>query len=69
MVTLRPRGSGGVVSAFCAEDGISRKSFDELRKRARADGPAAVLGHGPISVHDKAVTVIKTLSTNGAFYP
>jgi putative transposase len=31
------------VSTFCAEHGISRKSFYELRKRARVDGPAAVL--------------------------
>jgi putative transposase len=35
-----PRGS---VSTFCAEHGISRKSFYELRKRTRVDGPAAVL--------------------------
>jgi len=33
----------GAVSTFCAEHGISRKSFYELRKRARAEGPAAVL--------------------------
>lgn len=33
----------GAVSTFCAEHGISRKSFYELRKRATADGPAAVL--------------------------
>ena len=33
----------GAVSTFCAEHGISRKSFYELRKRARIDGPAAVL--------------------------
>jgi putative transposase len=33
----------GAVSTFCAEHEISRKSFDELRKRARHDGPAAVL--------------------------
>jgi putative transposase len=33
----------GAVSTFCAEHGISRKSFYALRKRARADGPAAVL--------------------------
>lgn len=31
------------MSTFCAEHGISRKSFYELRKRVRADGPAAVL--------------------------
>lgn len=33
----------GAVSTFCSEHGISRKSFYELRKRAKADGPAAVL--------------------------
>ena len=36
----------GAVSTFCAEHGISRKSFYELRKRARADGQAAVLEPG-----------------------
>lgn len=33
----------GAVSTFCAEYGISRKSFYTLRKRAKTDGPAAVL--------------------------
>ena len=33
----------GAVTTFCAEHGISRKSFYELRARARAEGPAAVL--------------------------
>ncbi len=33
----------GAVTTFCAEHGISRKSFYELRKRARAEGQAAVL--------------------------
>lgn len=33
----------GAISTFCAEHGISRKSFYELRKRAEVDGPAAVL--------------------------
>jgi putative transposase len=33
----------GAVSTFCTEHGISRKSFYELRKRAKVDGPAAVL--------------------------
>lgn len=33
----------GAVSTFCAEHGISRKSFYELRKRVQTDGPAAVL--------------------------
>jgi putative transposase len=33
----------GAVSTFCAEHNISRKSFYELRKRAKVDGPAAVL--------------------------
>jgi transposase InsO family protein len=31
------------VTTFCAEHGISRKSFYELRKRAKTEGPAAVL--------------------------
>jgi hypothetical protein len=34
---------GDAVSTFCAEHGISRKSFYELRKHSAADGPAAVL--------------------------
>lgn len=33
----------GAVSTFCAEHGISRKSFYELRKRVRDEGPVAVL--------------------------
>ena len=33
----------GAVTTFCVEYGISRKSFYELRKRAGADGQAAVL--------------------------
>lgn len=33
----------GAVSTFCAEYGISRKSFYELRTRVRTDGAAAVL--------------------------
>ncbi|WP_445900733.1 DDE-type integrase/transposase/recombinase [Gordonia westfalica] len=33
----------GAVSTFCAEHGISRKSFYELRKRAKEEGPSAVL--------------------------
>lgn len=33
----------GAASTFCAEHGISRKSFYELRKRAKVEGPAAVL--------------------------
>ena len=33
----------GAVSSFCSEHGVSRKSFYELRKRAKAEGPAAVL--------------------------
>ncbi|WP_455429840.1 integrase core domain-containing protein [Mycolicibacterium gadium] len=33
----------GAVSTFCSEHGISRKSFYELRKRVKTDGPAAVL--------------------------
>lgn len=33
----------GAVSTFCAQHGISRKSFYELRKRVQLEGPAAVL--------------------------
>lgn len=33
----------GAVSTFCAEHGISRKTFYEIRKRAITDGPAAAL--------------------------
>jgi putative transposase len=33
----------GAVSTFCAEHGITRKSFYALRKRAKSEGPAAVL--------------------------
>ena len=33
----------GAVTTFCLEHGISRKSFYELRKRARQEGQAAVL--------------------------
>ena len=33
----------GAVTTFCAEHGISRKSFYALRKRAEVEGPAAVL--------------------------
>ncbi|TYQ14524.1 UNVERIFIED_ORG: transposase InsO family protein [Gordonia westfalica J30] len=33
----------GAVSTFCAEHEISRKSFYELRKRAKEEGPSAVL--------------------------
>lgn len=33
----------GAVSTFCAEHEVSRKSFYELRKRVRVEGPAAVL--------------------------
>jgi len=33
----------GAVSTFCIEHDISRKSFYELRKRVKVDGPAAVL--------------------------
>jgi putative transposase len=33
----------GAVSTFCAEHDISRKTFYDLRKRAKSDGAAAVL--------------------------
>ena len=81
----------GAVTTFCAEQGISRKTFYALRARARAEGQAAVLeprsrrprtsptrlseatadqavavraslelsglDHGPVSVHDKMVSM------------
>ena len=33
----------GAVTTFCAEHGISRKTFYEIRRRSLADGPAAAL--------------------------
>ena len=33
----------GAVTTFCAEQGISRKTFYVLRRRALEEGPAAVL--------------------------
>jgi transposase InsO family protein len=33
----------GAVTTFCIEHGISRKTFYELRRRTKVDGPAAVL--------------------------
>ena len=33
----------GAVATFCAEHSISRKTFYVLRRRARLEGPAAVL--------------------------
>ena len=33
----------GAVTTFCAEHSISRKTFYVLRRRARLEGPAAVL--------------------------
>jgi putative transposase len=66
----------GAVSTFCVEQGISRKSFYELRKRARTDGPAAVLeprSRRPQSspsklseeVKDQAVAVRAALEASG----
>lgn len=66
----------GAVSTFCTEQGISRKSFYELRKRARTEGPAAVLeprsrrpGSSPSKVPDgsksQAVQVRKALEASG----
>jgi putative transposase len=66
----------GAVSTFCAEHGISRKSFYELRKRAIADGPAAVLeprSRRPLSspsklsdqVKDQALQVRAALEASG----
>jgi putative transposase len=66
----------GAVSTFCAEHGISRKSFYALRKRAKIDGPAAVLepktrrpksSPSKISdeVKDQAVAVRAALEASG----
>ena len=38
-----PDAPRGAFSTFCAEHGISRNTFYEIRKRAAADGPAAAL--------------------------
>lgn len=69
----------GAVSTFCAEHGISRKSFYALRKRATDDGPAAVLeprtrrpksSPSKISdeVKDQAVAVRAALEASGLDY-
>ncbi len=66
----------GAVSTFCAEHGISRKSFYELRKRVKIDGPAAVLeprtrrpNSSPSKlsgeVKDQAVAVRAALESSG----
>lgn len=36
----------GAASTFCAEHGISRKTYYEIRKRVAVDGPAAALEPG-----------------------
>jgi putative transposase len=38
-----PDAPRGAVTTFCAEHGISRKTFYEIRRRSLADGPAAAL--------------------------
>ncbi len=66
----------GAVTTFCAEHAISRKTFYELRKRARADGQAAVLEPrsrrpktSPTKVDqetkDQAISVRAALETSG----
>ena len=66
----------GAVSTFCAEHGISRKSFYVLRRRVVVDGPAAVLeprSRRPRSspsrlsgqVKDQAVQVRAALEASG----
>jgi putative transposase len=52
----------GAVSTFCAEHGISRKSFYALRQRAKIDGAAAVLeprSRRPESSPSKLVDEVK----------
>lgn len=66
----------GAVSTFCAEHGISRKSFYALRNRAKIDGPAAVLEPRPRrpksspstlsdQVKDQAIKVRAALEQSG----
>jgi transposase InsO family protein len=53
----------GAVSTFCAEHDISRKSFYDLRNRAKAEGPAAVLepkSRRPRSSPSKLTDEVKT---------
>ena len=50
----------GAVSTFCAEHGISRKSFYELRGRARVDGPASSLDDLTITDFDGEVLAERT---------
>jgi transposase InsO family protein len=68
-----PRGS---VSTFCAEHGISRKTFYVILRRARSEGPAAALepkSRHPVSspsrladeVKDQAVAVRAALEQSG----
>jgi hypothetical protein len=68
-----PRGS---VTTFCAEHGISRKTFYEIRKRVVVDGPAAALeprSRRPVSspsriaseVAERAVAVRAALEQSG----
>ena len=59
----------GAVSTFCAEHGISRKSFYELRKRAKVEGPAAVLEprtRRPRSSPSKLTDEVKEQAVAGA---
>lgn len=69
----------GAVTAFCAEHGLSRKSFYKLRRIAAEDGPAAVLEprsprphHSPARITDEvkqhAVNVRKALEESGWDY-
>ncbi|MGF0326243.1 integrase core domain-containing protein [Gordonia hongkongensis] len=66
----------GAVSTFCAEHNISRKSFYALRKRAKEEGPSAVLEprtrrpkSSPSALSDEvraqAVAVRAALETSG----
>lgn len=66
----------GIVTAFCAEHGISRKTFYTLRARARKEGQAAVLEPRsrrpkssptkvPEDLKDQAVVVRNALEASG----
>lgn len=57
-----PDAPRGAVSTFCAEHGISRKTFYEIRKRAAVEGPAAALeprSRGPKNSPSKITDEVK----------
>ena len=61
----------GAVSTFCAKNGISRKSFYELRKRAKSDGPAKAFARSRASITIDCTVIgdtsAETLGLKGVF--